>query len=202
MGLEQTILWWSLGASVLAVVCGFLLAWSIMRRHAGSEDMQAIARAIQEGATAYLKRQYTVVALVALVLVLLIGWQLGWTVAAGFVVGAVCSAFAGIFGMMVSVRANVRTTEAAKYGLREAFTIAFRGGTVTGFIVVGLALLAVTGFYWLSDGDLQGLIGLSFGGSLISIFARLGGGIFTKAADVGTDMVGKIEAGIPEDDPR
>ncbi len=199
------VFWFSLMASLLALVVGLVMAWNILRRPAGSEAMQKIARAIQEGATAYLKRQYTVIATIAVVLFLLIGFateQLGWLTASGFMVGAIFSGLAGLIGMHVSVRANVRTTEAAKYGLREAFTVAFQGGAVTGLFVVGLGLLAVVGFFRLTNYQIEPLIGLVFGASLISIFARLGGGIFTKGADVGTDMVGKVEAGIPEDDPR
>ena len=204
MSLTDQVMWFSLGSALLALIVGGLFSWSILRRPAGSEEMGRIARAIQEGASAFMKRQYTIVAIVAIILALVIGFApaLGWKTSAGFLVGAVLSALAGIIGMSVSVRANVRTTEAAKYGLREALHVAFRGGAVTGLFVVGLGLLGVAGFYFLSGRDLHALIGLGFGGSLISIFARLGGGIFTKAADVGTDMVGKIEAGIPEDDPR
>ncbi|MEK7460649.1 MAG: sodium/proton-translocating pyrophosphatase, partial [Patescibacteria group bacterium] len=204
MSLADQVRWFAYGSGLLALIVGGLFSWQILRRPAGSPEMQRIARAIQEGAAAYMKRQYTIVAIVAIILALLIGLApaLGWKTATGFLVGAIFSALAGIIGMSVSVRANVRTTEAAKYGLREALHVAFRGGSVTGLVVVGLGLLSVAGFYFLSGHDLRALIGLGFGGSLISIFARLGGGIFTKAADVGTDMVGKIEAGIPEDDPR
>lgn len=203
MSLAEKIQWFSFATSVIGLIAGGLLAWTVLRRHAGSEKMQQIARAIQEGAGAYLKRQYGVVTIVAIILLLIIGLSaLGWKTAAGFAVGAIFSAVAGVVGMLVSVRANVRTAEAAKYGLREALDVAFRGGSVTGLFVVSLALLAVTGFYHFSGGDLKAMIGLAFGASLISIFARLGGGIFTKSADVGGDIIGKIEAGIPEDDPR
>lgn len=165
--------------------------------------MQEISQAIQEGASAYLKRQYRTIAIVAIPIfvILLLMFRDNPAIAIGFLIGAATSALAGFLGMMVAVRANVRVAEAGKRGLAEAFSLAFQGGAVTGFLVVGLALLAVSGYYAVTQ-DLQALIGLSFGGSLISVFARLGGGIFTKAADVGADIVGKVEAGIPEDDPR
>ena len=190
-------------SSVVAIVYGLFLARIILKKSAGSERMQEIAQAIQAGAGAYLNKQYRTIGVIAVILFLIIGWvdKLGWTTAFGFLVGAIFSALAGYIGMNVSVRANVRTTEAAKQGLSAALTLAFRGGTVTGLLVVGLALLGVAGFYAITR-DVSALIGLGFGASLISIFARLGGGIFTKAADVGADLVGKLEAGIPEDDPR
>jgi len=191
----------SLGSSVVAIVFAFVLILKISKAPAGDQKMQEIARAIQIGAKAYLNRQYKTVALVAVVVAILIGVFLGWTTMAGFVIGAFASALAGYIGMNMSVRANVKTAEAAKAGLARALSIAFEGGSVTGLLVVGLALLSVSGFYAITH-DVRALIGLGFGGSLISVFARLGGGIFTKGADVGADLVGKVEAGIPEDDPR
>lgn len=189
-------------ASLLTILWGLLLMRWVIKLPSGTDKMREIAAAIQAGARAYLNRQYKTVAIIALVLFLLLGLFWNWTTALAFLVGAVFSAAAGFIGMNVSVRANVRTAEAAKEGLEQAFKVAVRGGSVTGLLVVGLALLGVAGFYWLSSGNLVALVGLGFGGSLISVFARLGGGIYTKAADVGADLVGKVEAGIPEDDPR
>jgi K(+)-stimulated pyrophosphate-energized sodium pump len=190
-------------SAVVAIVYGLFLAKSILKKSAGNARMQEIAKAIQEGASAYLNKQYKTIGMIAVVLFLIIGSvpKLGWTMACGFLVGAVFSALAGYIGMNVSVRANVRTTEAARGGIKDALSLAFNGGTVTGLLVVGLALLGVTAFYAITK-DVTALVGLGFGASLISVFARLGGGIFTKAADVGADLVGKLEAGIPEDDPR
>ncbi len=190
-------------ASFLSIGYAAFLTWQILKLPKGDPTMQKIALAIQEGAGAYLKRQYRTIAFVAIPVFAALWLLFGdnpW-IAVGFLIGAVASALAGFLGMMVAVRANVRVTEAAKNGLAKAFSVAYRGGAVTGFFVVGLALLSVTGYYALTQ-DLTALIGLSFGGSLISVFARLGGGIFTKAADVGADIVGKVEAGIPEDDIR
>lgn len=189
------------GASGFATLYGLILVVLILLKPSGSDRMREIASAIQEGAAAYLTRQYLVVAGVAALVTVIIFQFLGLNSAVGFVVGAVSSALAGLIGMLIAVRANVRCAEAAKQGLSQAFNVAFKGGTVTGFLVVGLALAATYGFYQYTR-DIASLISLGFGASLISVFARLGGGIYTKGADVGTDMVGKVEAGIPEDDPR
>lgn len=192
---------WTLIAGAFAIVYAVYSMYLVLNAPSGSDKMREIAGAIQEGAAAYLARQNKVVALIAIVLGALLAWGFGLTTAIGFLVGAVFSAVAGYLGMYVAVRANVRTAEAAKEGINPALSVAFRAATVTGMLVVGLGLLAVGGF-WAYFHDIKAVIGLGFGASLISVFARLGGGIFTKGADVGADLVGKVEAGIPEDDPR
>jgi K(+)-stimulated pyrophosphate-energized sodium pump len=195
------IIGYSIAASLIAIAFAFYLAWEIMKFPEGEGKMVEISRAIREGAKAYLNRQYKTIAYVAVFVAIALYFFIGLNASIGFLIGASASALAGYIGMNVAVRANVRTAQAAKSGLAEALNVAFKGGSVTGLLVVGLGLLVVTGFFMVT-GDLKALVGLAFGGSLISIFARLGGGIFTKAADVGADLVGKVEAGIPEDDPR
>ena len=209
---NEMALWLSMGSGVIALAFGALSTRWILSQPVGNDRMQEIAKAIQEGAKAYMNRQYLTIGAVGVVLFIALFLALGWATAVGFAIGAILSALAGYIGMYVSVRANIRTAEAATRGVNPALNVAFRGGAITGMLVVGLGLIGVAGYYsFLLPADatledathaIHALVGLAFGGSLISIFARLGGGIFTKGADVGADLVGKLEAGIPEDDPR
>ena len=201
MSIENVSVYFALGSALLAIIYGFIISQIILKRPLGNSKMKEIAEAIQQGASAYFNRQYKTIAFVAVILALILFFALGLSTALGFLTGAIFSALAGYIGMYISVRTNVRVAEAAKDGIKKAMNLAFQGGSVTGILVVGLGLLGVAGFYTLTH-DTGALVGLGFGGSLISVFARLGGGIFTKAADVGADLVGKVEKGIPEDDPR
>jgi len=201
----MTIEMYAIAAAIVSIAFALYLSWEVNRLPHGEGKMVEIANAIKVGATAFLNRQYKTVAYVAIAIAIILYFSFGasdYRMSLGFLVGAIASALAGYIGMNVAVRANVRTAQAAKKGLNKALDVAFKGGSVTGLLVIGLGLLVVTGFYMLTGGDTKSLIAVGFGGSLISVFARLGGGIFTKAADVGADLVGKVEAGIPEDDPR
>src|ERR1700674_394624 len=196
----NTVLY-AVAGGIAAVLFAVILIGLVLRTPPGNPRMREIAAAIQEGASAYLNRQYTVIAVIGIVIAVVIGLAINWRTAALYIVGAVLSAAAGYVGMNIAVRSNLRTAEAAQGGLNKALQVAFRGGSVTGFMVVGLGLLGVAAAYYVFK-DPEALVGLAFGASLVSVFARLGGGIYTKAADVGGDLVGKVEAGIPEDDPR
>src|SRR5216117_1221012 len=199
--MDSSTAFYAVAGGAAAVIFAVALIFLVLNQPNGNDRMREIAAAIQEGAAAYLNRQYTVIAIIGVIIAIVIGFFVNWTTAALYIVGAVLSALAGYVGMNIAVRANVRTAEAARGGLNKALQVAFRGGAVTGFMVVGLGLLGVSAAYLVFKNP-DVLVGLAFGASLVSVFARLGGGIYTKAADVGADLVGKVEAGIPEDDPR
>lgn len=199
--MESTVLLWTTISGIITLIYSAILAFQILSLPDGNQKMTEIATAIKTGANAYLLRQYKVVVVVAILLFFFLGFLLSWVVAIGFIIGAFVSGLSGYIGMAVAVRANVRTAEAARDGIPKALNTAFKAGSVTGLTVAALALLSVAVFYWIT-GSISALVGLAFGASLISVFARLGGGIFTKGADVGADLVGKVEAGIPEDDYR
>src|SRR5207245_3724673 len=198
---DPNLVLFGVAGGLAAVLFAVVLIVMVLRQPTGNDRMREMAAAIQEGASAYLNRQYTVIAIIGVLIAIVIGLAIDWTTAALYVVGAVLSAAAGYVGMNIAVRANVRTAEAARGGLNRALQVAFRGGAVTGFMVVGLGLLGVSAAYYVFKNP-DALVGLAFGASLVSVFARLGGGIYTQAADVGADLVGKVEVGIPEDDPR
>src|SRR5437763_9753423 len=199
--MDPSTAWFGVAGGLAAVAFAVVLIFLVLNQPNGNDRMREIAAAIQEGAAAYLNRQYTVIAIIGVIIAVVIGFFINWTTAVLYVVGAVLSASAGYVGMNIAVRANVRTAEAARGGLNKALQVAFRGGAVTGFMVVGLGLLGVSAAYLVFKNP-DALVGLAFGASLVALFAQLGGGIYTKAADVGADLVGKVEAGIPEDDPR
>src|SRR5437773_2686309 len=199
--MDSNTAWFGVAGGLAAVAFAIVLIFLVLSQPTGNDRMREIAAAIQEGAAAYLNRQYTVIAIIGVIVAVVIGFFINWTTAALYIVGAILSAVAGYVGMNIAVRANVRTAEAARGGLNKALQVAFRGGAVTGFMVVGLGLLGVSAAYLVFKSP-DVLVGLAFGASLVSVFARLGGGIYTKAADVGADLVGKLEAGIPEDDHR
>src|SRR3989440_11476837 len=199
--MDPNTAWFGVVGGLAAVAFAVVLIFVVLRQPTGNDQMRQIAGAIQEGANAYLNRQYTVIAIIGVIIAVIIGISINWTTAGLYVAGAVLSASAGYVGMNIAVRANIRTAQAARSGLNTALQVAFRGGAVTGFMVVGLGLLGVSAAYLVFKNP-DALVGLAFGASLVSVFARLGGGIYTKAADVGADLVGKVEAGIPEDDPR